>query len=188
LRRERNDPDAGIETQVPSPTMTRVTLREVRNDDLATFFEHQSDPEANRMANFPPRDRATFMAHWARILVGSGTERTVEVDGAVAGNVVSWVHNDERDVGYWIGREHWGAGVATAALGAFLTILEERPLFAHVAEHNIGSIRVLEKCGFALVDHVALSDEARTEARKEARTEEGTERLYRLGTDSRSAG
>jgi RimJ/RimL family protein N-acetyltransferase len=158
------------ETQVPFAPMTgRITLRDVRDDDLATFFEHQSDPEANRMANFPPRDRATFMAHWARILVGSGTERTVEVDGAVAGYVVSWAHDDERDVGYWIGREHWGAGVATAALGAFLTILEERPLFAHVAEHNVGSIRVLEKCGFALVDHVALPDE------------EGTERRYRLG-------
>jgi RimJ/RimL family protein N-acetyltransferase len=149
--------------------MTRVTLREVRDDDLATFFEHQSDPEANRMANFPPRDRATFMAHWARILVGPGTERTVEVDGAVAGNVVSWVHDDERDVGYWIGREYWGAGVATAALHALLEVLEERPLFAHVVESNVGSIRVLEKCGFVLVDHVALPDE------------EGTERRYRLG-------
>ena len=165
----------GTETQVPSASMTRITLRDVQDDDLPIFFEHQSDPEANRMANFPPRDRATFMAHWARILVGSGTERTVEVDGAVAGNVVSWVHDDERDVGYWIGREHWGAGVATAALGAFLTILEERPLFAHVAEHNIGSIRVLEKCGFTLVDHVALPGE------------EGIERRYRLES-SGSAG
>jgi len=163
------------ETQVPSASMTRITLRDVRDDDLPIFFEHQSDPEANRMANFPPRDRATFMAHWARILVGSGTERTVEVDGTIAGNVVSWVHDDERDVGYWIGREHWGAGVATAALGAFLTILEERPLFAHVVEHNVGSIRVLEKCGFTLVDSVALPGE------------EEIERRYRLGTASRSA-
>ena len=75
-------------------------------------------------------------------------------------NVLSWVHDDERDVGYWIGREHWGAGVATAALGAFLTILEERPLFAHVAEHNVGSIRVLEKCGFVAVDRVEIAGES----------------------------
>ena len=161
--------------------MTRVTLRDVRDDDLPTFFEHQSDPEANRMANFPPRDRDAFMAHWAKILGDDrGTARTVEVDGAVAGNIVSWVHDGERDVGYWIGREHWGEGVATAALGAFLTIVEERPLFAHVAEHNVGSIRVLEKCGFALVGQVTLPDDAGNE--------EGTERLYRLETDSRSAG
>jgi len=133
------------------------------------------------MANFPPRARDPFMAHWAKILIErTGIVRTVEVDGTVAGNVVSWVHDDERDVGYWIGREHWGAGVATAALGAFLTILEERPLFAHVVEHNVGSIRVLEKCGFALVDSVVLPGEARKE--------EGTERRYRLGPSAGSAG
>jgi RimJ/RimL family protein N-acetyltransferase len=146
-----------------------VTLRAVRDDDLPIFFEHQADPEANRTANFPARDRDAFMAHWAKIPGNaSNWVRTVEVDGAVAGNVVSWVHDGERDVGYWIGREHWGRGVATAALGIFLTVLEERPLFAHVAEHNIGSIRVLEKCGFVATDRIELTEE------------EGTELLFRL--------
>ena len=28
--------------------------------------------------------------------------------------------------------------------------MTERPLHAHVAKHNAGSIRVLEKCGFRL--------------------------------------
>jgi len=54
----------------------------------------------------------------------------------------------EREVGYWIGREHWGRGVATAALAAFVAEVTERPLFAHVVNSNAGSIRVLEKCGF----------------------------------------
>ena len=40
--------------------------------------------------------------------------------------------------------------VATRALRAFLDELTERPLFAGVAEHNVASIRVLEKCGFAI--------------------------------------
>ena len=126
-----------------------VRLRAVRDDDLPIFFEHQNDPEANRMANFEARDRRTFMAHWAKILrEGAGSVRTIEFEGQVAGNIVSWEHDGERDVGYWIGREHWGKGVATAALSAFLDELQMRPLLAHVAAHNIGSIRVLEKCGF----------------------------------------
>jgi RimJ/RimL family protein N-acetyltransferase len=146
-----------------------VTLRAVRDDDLPIFFEHQADPEANRMAHFPARDRDAFMTHWAKILVDpSNWVRTVDVDGAVAGNVVSWVHDEERDVGYWIGRERWGQGVATAALASFLTLLEERPLSAHVAEHNAGSIRVLEKCGFVAVDRVEIAGEP------------GTELLFRL--------
>ena len=37
-------------------------------------------------------------------------------------------------------------------------MLRERPLFAHVAEHNIGSIRVLEKCGFSCVGGVELPE------------------------------
>lgn len=101
------------------------------------------------MANFEARDRDAFMAHWAKTLrEDSVVVRTIEVEGRVAGNIVSWEHDGERDVGYWIGHDHWGKGVATAALTAFLVELDTRPLHAHVAAHNIGSIRVLEKCGF----------------------------------------
>lgn len=138
----------------------RITLREVTDTDLPIFFGHQRDPEACRMANFHARDRDAFMAHWAKILRdGSAVVRTVELEGAVAGNVVSWVHDEERDVGYWIGREHWGQGVATAALASFLTQLQERPLSAYVAEQNVGSIRVLEKCGLVNVDRVEIAGE-----------------------------
>jgi RimJ/RimL family protein N-acetyltransferase len=126
-----------------------VHIRAVEEGDLPTFFEHQADPEANRMANFEARDRPTFMAHWAKILRdGTGMVRTIEFEGQVVGNIVSWEHDGEHDVGYWVGREHWGKGVATAALSAFLDELHTRPLHAHVATHNLGSIRVLEKCGF----------------------------------------
>lgn len=126
-----------------------VHLRDVREDDLTTFLEHQADPVANRLANFEARDRDAFMAHWAKILRDeTAVVRTIEFEGQVAGNIVSWEHDGERDVGYWVGREHWGKGVATAALSAFLDELETRPLHAHVATHNIGSIRVLERGGF----------------------------------------
>ena len=149
---------------------TRVRLRDVREDDLPTLFEHQKDPEANRMAHFAARDRDAFMAHWAKILADEAlVAKTVLHGDTIAGNVVSWTHDGERDVGYWIGREHWGNGIATAALGELLAELRERPLFAHVVEHNVGSIRVLEKCGFSNVGSVALPDG------------EGTEFLYRLG-------
>jgi len=130
-----------------------VKLREVREEDLPIFFEHQLDPEATRMAAFPPRDRQEFMAHWARILADpTGPIRTVLADGAVVGNIVCWEQSGQREVGYWIGRDHWGRGIATRALAIFLEEVKARPLYAHVAAHNLGSIRVLEKCGFT-VDH-----------------------------------
>ena len=124
-------------------------MREVAQEDLPIFFEHQLDPTATAMAAFPSRDREAFMAHWVRILQNeTGVLRTIVCNGRVAGNVVSWPSEGKHLVGYWVGREHWGQGVATAALRAFLEIVDERPLHAFVARHNAGSIRVLEKCGF----------------------------------------
>ena len=129
-----------------------VRLRNIEPDDLSIFYEHQLDADATRMAAFPARDRAAFDAHWATNILGNpaAVNQTILVDGQVAGNIGSWLQDGVRLVGYWIGKEHWGKGVATRALAAFLHFVTERPLHAHVAKHNVGSIRVLEKCGFSL--------------------------------------
>jgi RimJ/RimL family protein N-acetyltransferase len=128
-----------------------VRLRDIEPNDLPIFYEQQLDADATRMAAFPARDRAAFDAHWAKILGNPAmVKQTILVDGQVAGNIGSWPQDGVRLVGYWIGKEHWGKGVATRALAAFLHLVTERPLHAHVAKHNVGSIRVLEKCGFSL--------------------------------------
>jgi RimJ/RimL family protein N-acetyltransferase len=133
------------------PPADGVLLRDVEESDLPFFFEHQLDPEATRMADFPSRDRESFMAHWNRILEDeSAFQKTILFDGEVAGNIVSFVNSGEREVGYWIGREFWGRGVATRALDEFLRLEERRPLHAAVVHHNVASIKVLEKCGFRI--------------------------------------
>jgi RimJ/RimL family protein N-acetyltransferase len=127
-----------------------LKLREVRDSDLPALFDHQRDPEATRMAAFPARSYDEFLAHWAKIRRDpNALVRTVALHGAVAGNIGSWEQDGQRLVGYWIGREHWGKGVATEALRQFLSVDRHRPLYAHVAVQNKPSIRVLEKCGFA---------------------------------------
>lgn len=126
-----------------------VELRPVHDEDLATFFVHQQDPVAASMAALPARERAAFLAHWTRIRADpANILRTVLADGRVAGNLVSWEQAGQRLVGYWLGREHWGRGIATAALRLFLAEVATRPVHAHVAVANAGSVRVLRKCGF----------------------------------------
>ncbi len=126
-----------------------VRLRSVEDGDLDVFFDHQVDPKAIEMAAFPARDKDQFAAHWAKIRADdTAVVRTIVADGMVAGNVGSWQQNGQRLLGYWVGRAHWGRGVATEALARFVDELSTRPLYAHVAVHNVGSIRVLEKCGF----------------------------------------
>ena len=55
------------------------------------------------------------------------------------------------EVTYWLGREFWGKGLATQALNRMLQLVVDRPIFARAAADNIGSIRVLEKCGFRII-------------------------------------
>jgi RimJ/RimL family protein N-acetyltransferase len=130
-------------------TIPEVRLRAVEDSDLDVLFGHQADPEAAEMAAFPSRDRERFDAHWAKIrLDDTVVSRTILVDGLVAGGINSWQDDDQRLVGYWIGRKYWGRGVATRALTLLLSDLPNRPVYAHVAAHNAGSIRVLQKCGF----------------------------------------
>ncbi len=45
-----------------------------------------------------------------------------------------------------------GKGIATRALSDFLAhVNRTRPMYARVAKDNLGSRRVLEKCGFKIV-------------------------------------
>ena len=131
-------------------------LRDVIESDLPVFFEHQRDPEATRMADFPARDRETFDAHWQRILAdetGTLKTKTIVFEGQVAGNAVSWEQDGRRLVGYWLGQGVLGQGARDARPSpSSSTSSTTRPLYAYVAKTNVGSIRVLEKCGFVRSD------------------------------------
>jgi RimJ/RimL family protein N-acetyltransferase len=129
-----------------------VSLRGVLEADLPAFYEHQLDPLAVQMADFPSREREAFWAHWEKVLADTNNiNRTILADGQVAGHIACFTLHDERDIGYWLGREFWGKGIATRALALFLELVAERPLYARVVRLNLGSQRVLEKCGFQRV-------------------------------------
>lgn len=139
-----------------------MTLRDVRDEDLPFFFEHQREPAAVAMARFGPRDHDAFMTHWrTRVLADpANLKKTIVVDGAVAGNVVSWSSDGKRLVGYWVGSAYWGRGIATEALAEFVAHYERRrPLHAYVAVENAGSTRVLEKCGFRRVGDAVTGED-----------------------------
>jgi RimJ/RimL family protein N-acetyltransferase len=129
-----------------------VQLRDVTESDLFIFYEQQLDSQATQMASFPSRNKEAFMSHWKnKVLANDSVQvKTILFNGEVAGNIVCFEQLGEREVGYWLGKEYWGKGIATRALEGFLKTIETRPLYAHVAKHNIGSRRVLEKCGFTI--------------------------------------
>ena len=145
-------------------------------DDLPLFFEFQLDPDANYMVAFTakdPTDREAFTAHWKKILVlPTSINRTIVCDGQVVGSVASYVESGKPEVTYWIGRAHWGKGIATRALTVFLAqVNTTRPIYARVVKDNLGSRRVLEKCGFQVIGEAKGFAKARGEEVEELHLE-----------------
>ncbi|MBZ0264304.1 GNAT family N-acetyltransferase [bacterium] len=142
-----------------------IKLRKMIDSDLEIYFQNQLDPDANQMAAFTskdPNDREAFDAHWNKIRnLESVIIRTILCDDEIAGSVLKFDMEDEPEVSYWIGKSFWGKGIATAGLKLFLEELTIRPLFARVAFDNIGSRRVLEKCGFIYHDKSRYFSNAR---------------------------
>jgi RimJ/RimL family protein N-acetyltransferase len=133
----------------------RCELRELRDEDLEVLFGQWADPVAAHMAAFTApdhMDRDAFERRWSRLRADETVmNRVIVVEGEVAGTIGSWGEAGEREVTYWIGRSHWGKGIATCALEAFLRVDSSRPLRARIAHDNIASRRVLEKCGFRAI-------------------------------------
>ncbi|MBS0040935.1 GNAT family N-acetyltransferase [Shewanella sp. M16] len=137
-------------------TQYSVSLRQIIESDLEAIFVHQSDPIANQLAQFPPRDREAFFKHWHQNILGQVNvlPRAIVVDGKFVGNIGHWQSDGQALIGYWIDREYWGKGIATQTLAQFLPLVSLRPLFAHVAKHNLASQRVLLRHGFVLTDQL----------------------------------
>ncbi len=98
-----------------------------------------------------PTDQEAFMTFWSKILRNQAIiKKTILFNGHVAGNIVHFKQFGKPSIAYWIGKQYGGRGIATKALTVFLNQIKVRPLYARVAKDNIGSIRVLEKCGFSI--------------------------------------
>lgn len=131
-----------------------LRLRRLVDADLDSVFEWERNSLAVQLAAFPQRPVEPGRV---RRLLSERQERRVEcpacsgTERASAGTVASFTVDGDREVSYWIDPARWGEGLATAALAALLTVETTRPLFARVAEHNVGSAKVLDRAGFVRV-------------------------------------
>ena len=90
-----------------------------------------------------------FDSHWEKSLSDPKVvARAVVAGDSLAGCMSCFMCDDNHYVGYWIGKQFWGKGIATAALKLLLAEVDIRVLRSRVAISNVASIRVLEKCGF----------------------------------------
>ncbi len=161
-------------------TTPRLTLRRpVTADAPAIFEEYASDPEVTKYLMWRPHrslgDTAAFLTFadegwvsgkdisWAITITGS--DRVIGMIGARPG------HN-KADIGYVLGRRHWGTGIMTEAGRAIVDLLfRERTMYrvwATCDTENLASARVLEKLGMTregvlrrYIVHPNISEEPR---------------------------
>jgi len=84
------------------------------------------------------------------------TSFAIALDDEAVGGIGFTVQNDvahrSAEIGYWLGEQFWGRGIATEALTAVTEYAFKNfdlcRLYAHVFEWNPASARVLEKAGY----------------------------------------
>ena len=129
-----------------------IKLRPTEISDLDFLFQFQLDKEGGYLAAFMPKDptdKFAYIEKFTKILNDSTVNnQTIIHNNVIAGSIAKFVMEGEAEITYWIDRNFWGQGIATQALKEFLAIETNRPIFGRVAFDNIGSQKVLEKCGF----------------------------------------
>ncbi len=129
-----------------------ISLRPTTTSDLDTLFLFQLDKEGGFLAAFMPKDhddKTAYIEKHNRLLNDpSVNNQTILLENEIAGSIAKFVMEGDAEITYWIDRQLWGRGIATEALKAFLLLETTRPLFGRVAFDNLGSQKVLEKCGF----------------------------------------
>ncbi len=130
----------------------KIELRKTTESDLETLFIFQLDEEANFLAAFTakdPNDKTAYIEKYTKHLNDPTiNQQTILCDNEIAGSIAKFEIEGKPEITYWIGRKYWNQGIATKALQELLKIETVRPIRGRTAFDNIGSQKVLEKCGF----------------------------------------
>ena len=140
----------------------RLILRPWREEDAADLYCYASDPLVGPAAGWPPHTSEEnsrevircILAHEAnRAVVLKETGKAVGSIGIMkAGMGTAPVKDDEREIGYWIGRAYWGQGLIPEASREMLRYafedLKMNRIWCGYYDGNEKSRRVQEKLGF----------------------------------------
>lgn len=128
--------------------------------DEYSLVKHANDPDIalNMRDAFPNPYLIEDGRKWLETAVVNPWYLAIVVNGEAAGGLgmqpFEDVYRFTAEVGYWLGKEHWGKGIMTDAIIAFTEALfahtELQRLEAGVFQYNPASMRVLEKAGFIL--------------------------------------
>ena len=140
----------------------KVILREWKRSDAEKLAKMAN----NKKVWDNVRDRLPYpytkkdAQEWLELAKKERTATTfcIEADGQLAGSIGVILKDDvyrkTAEIGYFVGEEYWGKGIATEALKQMLDYIQKQfdvvRIYAEVFEYNKASMKVLEKNGFYL--------------------------------------
>lgn len=139
-----------------------ITLRDYVLTDAERLVELANNSRVTQylIYTFPypytRQDADLWITHGSKS--NGAVTKVIEFQGVFVGSVaitpqVGW-KSHSAEIGYWLGETYWGQGIATTALAHMSALAFSdthcTKLFAPVLGPNKASMRVLEKCGYAL--------------------------------------
>ena len=147
---------------VNSIKTNRLLLRDLVDSDWVAVHEYSSDPKVCEFMDWGPnsaretkefikrairaaKDKPRFAYDFA--ITCDDADRVI---GAVSLVLVGFPANQAM-IGYVLGRQHWGQGIMSEAVGAVIDFgfqtLKLHRISAACDPKNVASFRVMEKCG-----------------------------------------
>lgn len=139
-----------------------VVLREWKKSDAAALAKLANNKKIwdNVRDRLPYPYTKNDAKEWLSLVKKQKTVTTfcVEADGEVAGSIGFTLKDDvyrkNAEIGYFIGEQFWGKGIATEAVKQLVGYIQKKidviRIYAEVFEYNKASMKVLEKNGFYL--------------------------------------
>lgn len=147
----------------------RLFLRKITIDDAQAMFDGWcNDPEVTKYLTWNPHENVevtkNILSLWIKnydnpetIKYGICLKGSEELIGSI--DVVKY-HNGNPEIGYCLSRKHWNKGYMSEALNRltdYLFNIGFNKIIIEADVDNIGSNRVIEKCGFKFVRQETLN-------------------------------
>ena len=147
----------------------KVAIRKFKISDLDRLMELFPNQKITNaigitLSQNPPKITRTFEEKWLQKTIReykknkpSNLNLVITLDEEFVGTIGTHkvdYENESVEIGYWIGENYWGKGIATKALKLFIKEVNKqfkpKRIVGYAFTFNTTSKKVMEKCGFKL--------------------------------------
>jgi RimJ/RimL family protein N-acetyltransferase len=142
---------------------TRINLRKLKKTDAYSICKHANDRDVSRYLSnmrYPYRlsyARKYIWSTWANLR--KKTDYDLGIEHKETGKIIGMIslmkidtNSKNAEIGYWLGKRHWGKGITSEAARLILDFgfnrLKLARVYARVVHPNTASVKVLTKLGF----------------------------------------